>query len=55
MTKERKLQKAIGEFIESKGWKVMVIGSMRIEQRNPRTKYNFEFVVGFTGKKRRGK
>ena len=49
---DTKLQNDIAEYLKSKGWSVAVIGTMKVEQRNPNRKYNFEFVVSFTGKKK---
>lgn len=44
--------KQIGEYIESHGWKVAVIGPAQIRQQPGAFKYNYEFVVGFTGVKK---
>lgn len=51
MSKAEKFYKEVAKFLKEKGWGVLVIGGIRIEQRNPSRKYNFELVVNFTGKK----
>lgn len=44
--------KQIAKIIESNGWKVLVIGSARIQQPLFANQYNYEFVVSFTGAKK---
>lgn len=44
--------KQIAKYIESKGWKVVVIGPAQIQQQTGSFKYNYEFVVKFTGAKK---
>jgi hypothetical protein len=41
----------VAKFLETKGWKVVVIGGTRVQQW-PGDGYRYEFVVGFTGAKR---
>ncbi len=48
--KERELLKEISKYIESKGWKVVVIGFKGIGKRE--LKNNFTLMVDFTGKKK---
>jgi len=53
--KENKLLKEICDYLKTKGWGVLTIGGMRIEQRSFTQKYKFEFVVNFVGKKKEKK
>lgn len=45
---------AVAEFLERRGWKVLVIGSPRIQQQPGDLQLNYEFVLKFTGKKLNG-
>lgn len=40
---------AIAEYLKSKGWKVLVIGDAKVQQHPDAERFNFEFVVRFTG------
>lgn len=42
----------IAKYIESNGWKIVVIGPARIQQPFGGLGFNYELVVGFTGVKR---
>lgn len=46
-----KLYDATIAYIESKGWKVMVIGGVEIQQFPEDAKFNFRIAIRFTGKK----
>jgi len=46
---EEKLLEEIGKYIESKGWKPLVIGFKGIVKRGQ--KYNYSLIIDFTGKK----
>lgn len=45
---------AVAEFLERREWKVLVIGSPRIQQQPGDLQFNYEFVLKFTGKKLNG-
>lgn len=47
--KEDKLLQDLGKYLKSKGWKVVVIGFKGVVQGN--SKYNYELIVSFTGKR----
>jgi len=49
--KFNKMVKAICDYMEEKGWQILVIGSSRVQQEINALKYNFELVFRFTGKK----
>jgi hypothetical protein len=40
--------RSVAAYLETIGWRALVIGTMRIQQED-RTRHNFEFVVRFTG------
>lgn len=42
----------IAKFIESKGWRVIVIGPCRIQQPEGAREFHYEFVATFMGSKR---
>lgn len=44
----------IAKYIESQGWRVVVIGPARIQQPLGSREFQFEFVVNFVGSKREG-
>ncbi len=46
---ENELLEELGKYLESKGWKPLVIGFKGIAQRE--RKYNYSLIVDFTGKK----
>lgn len=48
-----KMADAIGAYLETVGWKAMVIGGNKIQQPIGSAKMNFEFVVTFTGGKKK--
>jgi hypothetical protein len=55
MTKEQqrafdRMAKEVGKFLQTIGWKALVIGIPRVQQQPGELKYNFEFVMRFTGK-----
>ena len=41
---------AINKYMLKKGWKILVIGSPRVEQTQPSLMYNYNLVFNFTGK-----
>lgn len=43
---------SVAKYLEKKGWKVLVIGSPRIEQQPGDLQFNYEFILRFTGKKK---
>ncbi len=45
------LLETAGAYLKTKGWKVMVIGGMRIEQPMLNSKFQYQFVINFVGKK----
>lgn len=49
---EDALLESIKKLLEAKGYKVIVIGDMRIEQRDPMKRLKFEFVVDFVATNR---
>lgn len=40
------------QYLKDNGWEVLVIGGTEIHQEPGAFKYNYQFVVNFTGKKR---
>lgn len=42
----------VAKYLEKQGWKVLIIGSPRIEQQFGNRPFNYEFVLRFTGKKK---
>lgn len=42
----------IAAFLKANGWTVIVAGPTQVRQEIGAAKYNFEFVVKFTGSKR---
>jgi len=47
---EKKLLKDIARYLESKGWKVVIIGFKGISKRE--LKHNYSLIIDFTGKKK---
>ena len=47
------LIKEATKLLKKGGWNVLVIGDVRVEQRSLRRKYNYELVIGFTGRKQK--
>lgn len=43
---------SVAKFLEKNGWKVLVIGSPKIQQPIGNFAFNYEFVLSFTGKKK---
>jgi hypothetical protein len=39
----------VAAFLQSKGWRVVVIGSPRIQKQPTDAEFNYEFVLRFTG------
>lgn len=44
---------AIGKYLKSIGWSALVVGRPRIQQQPLAREFNYEFVVDFTGGKRK--
>lgn len=42
---------SVTQLLQERGWKVLVIGGMSVEQPFGSANYNFQFVVKFTGAK----
>lgn len=40
---------AVADYLKSKGWKVLVIGTPRVQKQPEDRDYNYEFAVKFTG------
>jgi hypothetical protein len=47
--KEEKLYDAVQKYLEANGWKLAAIGGTAVKQEIGAFKYNYEFVVRFTG------
>lgn len=48
-----RLSTALGEYLETIGWSAVVVGRPRIQQQPLAQEFNYEFVVDFTGGKRK--
>jgi hypothetical protein len=51
----KKIEKLLEEaqkLLEKQGYEIMVIGGVRIEQRDLNKKFKYELVIDFVGKKR---
>jgi len=48
------LAEALRCYLEAKDWKALVVGRPRIQQQPGAREFDYEFVVEFTGGKRRG-
>jgi DNA-dependent RNA polymerase auxiliary subunit epsilon len=46
-----RLYAVVAEYLEKNGWKAIVIGGTCIKQEITDRKYNYDFVVRFTGGK----
>jgi len=44
---------AVGDYLKSLGWTALVVGSPRIQQQPGDREFNYEFVVRFTGGKKK--
>ncbi len=42
---------ALGVYLETLGWRAIVVGSPRVQQQPGERDFNYEFVVRFTGGK----
>jgi hypothetical protein len=45
----------IGRYLETVGWRALVIGNARVQHQAGERQYNYEFVVTFTGGKKKAK
>lgn len=43
------LAEAIGVYLDAVGWRVLVVGSPRVQHQPGEAEFNYEFVVRFTG------
>lgn len=43
---------AVAAYLEANGWSVALVGGTSVQQQPHERKFNFEFVVKFTGAKR---
>ncbi len=50
--KETDILKLAAKFLNENGWKAIVIGPAQVRQPIGSFKYNFEFVLPFTGSKK---
>jgi hypothetical protein len=48
-----RLSLEIGKYLETVGWTALVVGNPRIQQQAGEQKMNYEFVVKFTGGKKK--
>lgn len=48
-----RLTQEINRYLETVGWRALVIGNARIQQQAGERKFNYEFVVRFTGGKKK--
>lgn len=46
-----RLAVAIGAYLETIGWRAIVVGNPRVQQQPTEREFNYEFVVRFTGGK----
>jgi len=46
------LAEAVGVYLESVGWSAVVVGNPRVQHQPDARKFNYEFVVSFTGGKK---
>jgi hypothetical protein len=44
---------ALGDYLESIGWSAVLVGSPRVQQQPGEREFNYEFVVRFTGGKKK--
>lgn len=51
MTKDQRFLTAAAQFLERRGWNVLVIGTSRVQQQPFERKFNYELVLSFTGSK----
>lgn len=51
-TAEERMLDEVGRYLQSRGWKVIVIGGGGVRERPGQ--YNFEFTLNFTGGKPKG-
>ena len=48
----RAMAEAVSSYLETVGWRAVVVGSPRIEQPHGSRALNYEFVLRFTGGKK---
>jgi hypothetical protein len=48
-----RLSSALGEYLEAQGWSALVVGRPRIQQQPGAREFNYEFVMDFTGGKKK--
>lgn len=48
-----RLTQEIGRYLETVGWRAIVIGHARVQQQAGERQFNYEFVVKFTGGKKK--
>lgn len=46
---------AIGKYLKTIGWSALVVGRPRVQQQPLARNFNFEFVVEFTGGKKKAR
>ncbi len=46
---DQAMLQAVADYLERNGWKVVVIGSPRVQKQPGEREYNYEFVLRFTG------
>lgn len=44
---------AIGTYLKTVGWSALVVGNPRVQQQPGEREFNYEFVVRFTGGKKK--
>jgi hypothetical protein len=47
--RDEAMLRAVSAYLESHGWKVAVIGGSRVQHVPREPRFNFEFVLKFTG------
>lgn len=48
-----RLTSALSEYLEAIGWSALVVGRPRVQQQPHAREFNYEFVVDFTGGKKK--
>ena len=48
-----RLAVAVGAYLETIGWRAIVVGNPRVQQQPGDRELNYEFVVRFTGGKKK--
>ena len=52
MSKDKKdIRLAIAKYLKSKGWNVLVVGTLGVQKEPNSNKYNHQFFLNFTGGK----